>query len=71
MTEINETKPRTVRMSDYLWESIADLAHHEGLAIGEVIRLACEEKLTQAGYDFSEERAARKVKIGFRQVEAA
>lgn len=71
MTEINDNKRRTIRMSDFMWETLADLAHHNGRTIGEEIRAICHEALTLAGYEFDEERAQRASVGLFRKVEAA
>lgn len=64
---------RTVSMTDFMWETLADLAASNGRTIGEEIRQSCEMTLKLAGYDFDEERSARTVAEGngFRQVDAA
>lgn len=70
-TDNEPARRRTIRMSDYLWETLAELAAHEGRTIGEEIRLACEERLVAAGYDFDETRPRRKNEGAFRKVEVA
>lgn len=68
---MSENRKRTVRMTDYMWETLDDLARHNGRTIGEEIRLACEERLEREGYEFDEARAKRETSVGFRKVEAA
>ena len=71
MEEQDVNRRRTIRMTDFMWETLADLAAHEGRTIGEEIRLACEERVKAAGYEFDEERARRINGGGFRKIEAA
>lgn len=71
MTDNGENKRRTIRMTDLMWETLADLAEHNHRTIGEEIRAACHEHIVANDYDFDEERAPRTTVGGFRQMETA
>lgn len=71
MSDNGENKRRTIRMTDLMWETLADLAAHNKRTIGEEIRAACHEHIVANEYDFDEERARRTTKGGFRQMESA
>lgn len=71
MTDNGDNKRRTIRMTDLMWETLADLAAHNHRTIGEEIRAACHEHIVANDYEFSEERAQRTSAGAFRKVEAA
>lgn len=66
-----DNKRRTIRMSDFMWETLAHSAEHNKRSIGEEIRAACHDYLVAQGYDFDEDRRTRTTAGGFRQMESA
>lgn len=71
MADNPENKRRTIRMTDFMWETLAHYAEDNHVTIGEQIRSICHDALVDAGYIFDEERARRTTTGGFRQMESA